>query len=154
MTHISRHIALKNLVAGLVSTDTLDMLWTSRDLLMIPKRSSLVITFFLLRKFNLGLDLLCGDQYTFFRSRPYIDRQSVSRLDYYSRKDEQDTNSPMDENLPKYETFGKTGDTNAPKMTILNTSDIICRKFLIPPQEYGQSYRFILLKWLINMKKS
>ena len=48
ITHIYLHIALKNMVAGMLSPNMLDMIWTSRYLIMIPIRSSLVITFALM----------------------------------------------------------------------------------------------------------
>ena len=46
----------------------------------------------------------------------------------------------MDENLPKYETSGKNGEINVPKISVLNTSNIIGRMFIMPPQEYGKKF--------------
>ena len=47
----------------------------------------------------------------------------------------------MYENLPKDETYRKTGDTDATKMPVLSTSDIIGCKCIMPSQEYGQKFR-------------
>ena len=58
----------------------------------------------------------------------------------------------MDENLPKDKTSGRTGETNSPQMPVLNTSDIIGRTFLIPPQEYGQNFRVHIVKMIDNHK--
>ena len=58
----------------------------------------------------------------------------------------------MDENLPKDKTSGRTGETNSPQMPVLNTSDIIGRTFLIPPQEYGQKFRVHIVKMIDNHK--
>ena len=40
----------------------------------------------------------------------------------------------MDENLPKDENSGKTGETKLPEIPVLNTSDIIGRTFIMLPQ--------------------
>ena len=47
----------------------------------------------------------------------------------------------MDENLPKDNNSGKTVETNAPKMSALNTSDIIGHTFIMPPQEDCPKFR-------------
>ena len=41
---------------------------------------------------------------------------------------------PIDENLPKDENSGKTGDNNTAKIPVLNTYGIIGPTFLMPPQ--------------------
>ena len=74
---------------------------------MIPIRSYSVITLYLLRnplEYNLHLDPLCGESYTFVNLLPYKDKKSVSLLDDSSREDEENENFPMDKNLPKDET--------------------------------------------------
>ena len=77
----------------------------------------------------------------------------MSRLDNSSIKDEQDKTFRMNENLTKDKTTRKTGEANAPKNIVLNTSDIIGRTFLMPPQEYGQTYRVCIVK-IINDQKN
>ena len=52
----------------------------------------------------------------------------------------------MDENLPKYKTSEKPEETDAPKIYVLDLSDIIGRTFLMKPQEYGQNFRFHIFK--------
>ena len=37
-------------------------------------------------------------------------------------------------------------DTNAPRMNVLNKYDIIGCTFLMPPQEYGQNFRVLIVK--------
>ena len=60
----------------------------------------------------------------------------------------------MDENLPKYKTSGKTGETNAPKIPVLNTYHIIGYTFLCHPKNMAKSYGSVLLKLSMNMKQS
>ena len=97
---------------------------------------------------NLHLDPLCGGPYPFVRLRPDIYKQSVSCLDDFSIKEEQDKNLPMDENLPKNKTSGKTGVTNAPRMLVLNTYYILGDTFLMPTQEDSQKFRFCIVKMI------
>ena len=52
----------------------------------------------------------------------------------------------MDENPPKDKTSGKTGETNAPKIPVLDTYHIIGYTFVMIPQEYGQKLRFCIVK--------
>ena len=70
----------------------------------------------------------------------------MSRLEESSRKDNQDKKLTMGENLPKEKTSEKTGDTNAPKMPVLNTSSIIGCTYIMPPQEYGQKFQVRIVK--------
>ena len=93
-----------------------------------------------LMKSNLRLDPICGEPYTFIKSCPNRYKKSVSHLDDYSRKDEQVKIFPMDETLPKDENYGKSGDTNAPRIPSLNSYDIIGCTSLMPPQEDGQRF--------------
>ena len=59
----------------------------------------------------------------------------------------------MDENLPKEKTYGKTGDTTAPQIPVLNTSGIIDCTFLMPPQEDGQHFRVRIIKIIGDHEK-
>ena len=52
----------------------------------------------------------------------------------------------MAENLPKEKTSRKPGRTNAPKIPVLDSYDIIGHTFLMPPQYDGQSFRFLIIK--------
>ena len=51
-----------------------------------------------------------------------------------SREDKYDEPFHMNKNLPKDETYGKTGETNAPNMAVIDTSEIIDHTFLMPTQ--------------------
>ena len=53
-----------------------------------------------LMEFNPQLDPLCGEPYPFLKSCPDRDKQSVTRLDYSPRKDEQDKNFPWMKTKP------------------------------------------------------
>ena len=57
------------------------------------------------------------------------------------RYDDNDKCFTIDKKLRKDGTFGKTGETNAPKTPVLNTYDITDYIFPLPPQEYFQKYR-------------
>ena len=46
----------------------------------------------------------------------------------------------MYETLPKEKNYGVTRDTNAPKIPVLDTYNIIGHIFLMTPQEYGQKF--------------
>ena len=78
----------------------------------------------------------------------------MSFLDYSSIKDEQDTNFPMDVNLPKYETSGKMGRLMHPTFLPLIHLILLIARFLCHPKKTTKSSRFVLLKSLITMKKS
>ena len=85
---------------------------------MKPIRSSLVTNFALMiNPWNsiFALTLFVGRAYPLVKSCPDRDNQSVSCLGNSSRKDKQNKKLLMDENLPKEKTYGKTGETNAPK---------------------------------------
>ena len=101
-------------------------------------------------EYNLHLEPLCGEPYHFFKSRPDRYNQSVSRLDDYSRKDKQDKKLSLNE----YKISVKPGETNAPEMTVLDSSDIICCKFLIPHQEDGQEFWVCIVKIIDKKGKS
>ena len=95
---------------------------------------------------SICLDPLYGDPYPLLKSCQDRDKQSVSRIDDSSIKYEQDNFPPMDKNLPKGKTSGKPGETNAPKMHVLDSSDIICHIFLMPNQENGQKSQVCTVK--------
>ena len=102
---------------------------------------------------NIYIDPLCGEPYPFVKLCPNRDNKSVSRLDDSSRKDEQDIIFPKDERITKDENSGKPSETNAPKIPFLNTSDIIGRTFLRPPQEDGQNFRVRIGKMIDDNEK-
>ena len=154
MTHIYRHIALKNMVAVMVFLNMLDMIWPSRYLLMKPIRSSLVTTFAMMinpRNSILALALFVGRAYPLVKSCPERDNQSVLCLGDSSRKDEQNKKFLMDENLPKEKTYGKTGETNAPKFLFWIHLILLIAHFLCHPEKMANISGSILLKWLMTM---
>ena len=48
----------------------------------------------------------------------------------------------------------ENGYTNAPNMDVFNTYDIIGRKFIMSPQEYGQKFRVRVVKIIDEYEKN
>ena len=59
----------------------------------------------------------------------------------------------MAENLPKEKTSRKPGRTNAPKIPVLDSYDIIGHTFLMPHQKDGQNFQVRIVRIIDYQEK-
>ena len=148
MTFISCLISLKNVASGWVLKNTLDMLCPLKYLLMSLIRFPYVLTLSLLRNpinTAVAFTVFVGSRIPLSNIVQVVINKVYQYLiiiinQNFFQERIRAIKKNTDKNLYKDEISGKTGETNSPKIPIINASDIIGCTFLMPSQEDTQIF--------------